>query len=208
MDREPMATTQLLLVRHGQTELGHKDAFCGAIEVPLTAAGRDEAERLAKRLSREHIDALYCSPQGRAGETARPIAATLGLRIQTREALREMNFGRWEGRVHAEVAEESPQEMAAWDRGSWMVRFPGGETQQAVLARVVPCIVELLTVHTGQTILIVSHRTTLRLLVGHVLNLSLPNSRSLHLDPASLSKLSVIGDRVEIVFYNDISHLM
>jgi broad specificity phosphatase PhoE len=206
MDREQMATTRLLFARHGQTELSHRDAFCGVTEVSLTAIGRDQAQQLAKRLSREHIDALYSSPQRRAQETAKPIAALTGLAIQTREALREMDFGRWEGRVQAEIAQESPQAMAAWDRGSWMIQLPGGETQQAVLARVVPCIVELVSVHLGQTILIVSHRTTLRLLIGHLLNLSLPGSRGLHLDPASLSKLAVIGDRVELVFYNDTSH--
>ncbi|GAC1423101.1 MAG: alpha-ribazole phosphatase [Ktedonobacteraceae bacterium] len=207
MDREPMAMTRLLLVRHGQTELSHNDAFCGTTEAPLTVIGRDQAQQLAKRLSHEHIDALYCSPQGRAYETAKPIASMLGLEIQTRKSLREMNFGLWEGRVQAEVAVESPQEMAAWDRGSWMVQLPEGETQQAVLARVVPCIVELLTVHSGQTILLVSHRTTLRLLIGHILNLSLPNSRELSLDPASLSKLLVIGDQVQLVLFNDVSHL-
>jgi broad specificity phosphatase PhoE len=151
---------------------------------------------------------LYCSPQARARATAEPIAATLGLEIQTREALREMNFGLWEGRVQAQVAKESPLEMAAWDRGSWMFQFPGGETQQAVLARVVPCLVELLVAHAGQTLLIVSHKTVLRLLIGHLLNLSLPNSRGLHLDTASVSKLLVIGDQVQLVFYNDVSHLI
>lgn len=208
MEREPIPTTRLLFVRHGQTELSHSDAFCGATEAALTVHGQEQAKRLAKRLSHESIDALYCSPQERAQETAKPIASILDLEIQTREPLREMNFGLWEGRVQAEVAIESPQEMAAWDRGSWMVQMPEGETQQAVLARVVPCIVELLTLHMGQTILLVSHRTTLRLLIGHLLNLSLANSRNLSLDPTSVSKLLVVGDQVQLVLFNDTSHLL
>jgi len=208
MKQESLIATRLLLARHGQTELSSSDAFCGVTDVSLTATGHEQAQRLATRLRYEHIDALYCSPQVRARETAKPIAAMRGLEIQTREALREMDFGRWEGHVQAEVAEEAPEAMAAWDRGSWMVQLPEGETQQAVLARVVPCIVELLSLHVGKTLLIVSHRTTLRLLVGHLLNLSLPNSRGLHLDPVSLTKLSVVGDQVELVFFNDTSHLL
>jgi broad specificity phosphatase PhoE len=204
---ETTSVTQLLFVRHGQTELSYRDAFCGLIESPLTALGREQARRLAQRLRRERIDALYCSPQGRARETAQPIAEALGLPIQIRDALREMDFGRWDGRTQAEIQAESPTMMAAWDRGSWMIQPPGGETQQAVLARIVPCVVELLTAHAGQTLLLVSHRTALRLLIGHLLNLSLPNSRGLHLDPASLSKLLVVGDQVQLVFYNDTSHL-
>ncbi|HZU00725.1 MAG TPA: histidine phosphatase family protein, partial [Ktedonobacteraceae bacterium] len=100
-----------------------------------------------------------------------------------------------------------PQIMAAWDRGSWTIQMPGGETQQAVIARLVSCIVELLTIHAGQTILLVGHRTAWRLLIGHLLNMSLPSSRGLHLDPASLSKLVVTGDQVQLVIYNDTSHL-
>lgn len=208
MDVEPMATTRLLLVRHGQTALSHSDAFCGVTEAPLTATGRRQAQLVAKRLCREQIDVVYCSPQVRVRETVEPIAAALGLSMQIREALHEMDFGRWEGRVQAEVALEFPREMAAWERGSWAVQPPGGETQQAVIARIIPCIVELLAAHAGQTILIVSHRTALRLLVGHLLNLSLPNSRALHLDPASISKLLVTDDQVQLVFYNDTSHLL
>jgi broad specificity phosphatase PhoE len=207
MDQKAITTTRLLLARHGQTALSLSDAFCGTTEAPLTATGREQAERLAQRLSREHIDALYCSPQGRTRETAKPVAALLNLEIQIREALREMNFGLWEQRVQADVAREWPQEMAAWKRGSWVTQLPGGETQQAVIARIVPCIVELLAAHPGQTVLIVSHRTALRLLVGHLMNLSLPGSRGLHLDPASVSCLLVKGDQAELVFYNDTSHL-
>jgi broad specificity phosphatase PhoE len=208
MNQEAQTTTRLLLARHGQTELSRTDAFCGTTEATLTTAGREQAEQLALRLSREHIDAIYCSPQQRTRETATPIAALLNLEIQIREALREMNFGLWEKRVQADVAREWPQEMAAWKRGSWMTRLPEGETQQAVIARIVPCIVELVDTHRGQTILIVSHRTALRLLVGHLINLSLPASRGLHLDPASISCLLVKGDQVQLVFYNDTNHLV
>ena len=208
MDAQPVATTQLLFVRHGQTTLSKSDAFCGVIEVPLTTVGRQQAQQVAERLKREHVDALYCSPQGRARETAEPIASTLGVPIQIRKALHEMDFGEWEGRVQADVALEFPRAMAAWERGSWAVHPPNGEMQQDVIARVVPCIVELSNAHAGQTIVIVSHRTTLRLLIGHLLNLSLLNSRALHVDPASISKLRITEDRVELAFFNDTSHLI
>jgi len=208
MDTELLLATRLFFVRHGQTVLSNKDAFCGVTEAPLTAVGRHQAQQVATRLSREHIDALYCSPQGRVRETASPIASALGLEIQIRQALHEMDFGKWEGRVQADVAVDFPREMAAWERGSWAVQPPGGETQQDVIARVVPCIVELVAAHAGQTIVVVSHRTTLRLLIGHLLNLSLLNSRALHVDTASISKLLITDDQVQLIFFNDTSHLV
>ena len=207
MTIEPGIVTQLLLVRHGQTALSRSDAFCGSSEVPLTELGREQAQKVARRLASTHIDVLYSSPQGRAIETATPIADALGLELQTREALREMDFGLWEGRVHAEFAQEFPQEMQAWDSGYWTVNPPDGETQQAVIARMDPAVLELLTTHVGQRILLVGHRTALRLLIGHMLDMSLPVSRGLHLDPTSLSRLRIEGTEVRLTLYNDTSHL-
>lgn len=207
IDKEQAVTTRLLLVRHGQTHTSLDDAFCGVTEVPLTLIGRSQAQCLADRLRCEHVDALYCSPQQRAQETAAPIGLALELEIRTRNALREMDFGEWENRLRADLAREYPHELEEWERGSWMAHPPGGETQQAVVDRVVPCIVDILTSHTDQTVVIVSHKSVLRLLIGHLLNMAPPESRHLRLDPASLSELRVTGDHVELVRCNDTSHL-
>jgi broad specificity phosphatase PhoE len=204
---EPATTTRLLLVRHGQTHTSRDDAFCGVTEVPLTSIGRSQAQCLSERLRREDVDALYCSPQQRALETATTIGLALEVEIQTRHELREMDFGVWENRLRADLAREYPHELEEWERGSWMAYPPGGETQQEVVARVVPCIVDILNLHAGQTVVIVSHKSVLRLLIGYLLNMTPPDSRHLRLDPASLSELRVTGDHVELVRCNDTSHL-
>jgi len=208
MNFDRVVTTRLLLVRHGQTKLSHENTFCGVTEAPLTAEGHRQAMCLAEHLRHESIDAIYCSPQTRAQETAQPIARMLDIALQTRAELREMNFGQWEQCVRTELAQEYPQALAAWERGSWMAQPPGGETQQEVIARVVPCIIDLLNTHAGQTILLVSHKSTLRLLMGNMLNMSLPANRSLRLDPASLSELRVTGDSVQLFHYNNTNHLL
>jgi broad specificity phosphatase PhoE len=208
MNLDRVETTRLLLVRHGQTELSHESTFCGVTEAPLTVEGCRQAERLAEHFHHENIDVIYCSPQTRAQETARPIARTLGVELQTRAELREMNFGLWEQRIRTELAQEYPQMLAAWERGSWMAQAPGGETQQEVIARVVTCVIDLLNAHIGQTMLLVGHKSALRLLMGNMLNMSLPANRSLRLDPASISELRVTGDHVQLIRYNDTTHLI
>ncbi len=208
MNSDRIATTRLLLLRHGQTQLSHEHTFCGVTDAPLTAEGHRQAKYLAERLRHEAIDAIYCSPQTRAQETAQPIADELGLALQTRTELREMNFGRWEQCDRTQLAQEYPHALAAWERGSWQAQPPEGETQQEVIARIIPCIIELLTTHAGQTIALVSHKSTLRLLMGNMLNMSLSASRSLRLDPASLSELRVTGDSVQLFRYNDTYHLL
>jgi len=207
MDLEPAAATRLLLVRHGQTHTSRDDTFCGVTEVPLTAIGCLQSQYLAERLRREHVDALYCSPQQRAQETAASIARVLEMEIRTRASLREMDFGKWENRLRADLAREYPHELEEWERGSWMAHPPGGETQQEVIDRILPYIIEVLAAHMGQTVVVVSHKTALRLLIGQLLNMTPPESRNLRVDPASLSELCVTGDQVELVLCNDTSHL-
>ncbi|MBE3558134.1 MAG: histidine phosphatase family protein [Ktedonobacteraceae bacterium] len=207
MDVAVPAITRLLLVRHGQTRTTRDGAFCGTTEVPLTEVGQAQARALAERLRREHIDALYSSPQQRAHETAAPIATALNLEIQTHSALREMNFGEWEDRRRADLAHEQPNALALWDRSSWKAHPPGGETLQEATARIVGCVSGLLDMHAGQTLLIVSHKSILRLLICHLLDMPLSGARLLEISPASLSELRVIDDQVQLFLHNDTTHL-
>jgi len=207
MSNDTPITTRLLFVRHGQTNTTVDDAFCGSTEVPLTPIGHRQAQALAERLRHVHVDALYCSPQQRALETATPIASVLGLEMHKRDELREMDFGVWENHPPGELLKEYPQLIQGWNKGLWMGNPPGGETRQAVIARVVPCIIELLSAHAGKTLLVVSHRTTLRLLIGNMLDMALSSSRRMEVSPASLTELHVIEDQVRLIFFNDTSHL-
>ena len=208
MDSHHLVTTRFLFVRHGQTELSRDDVFCGATEAALTEFGQKQAQLLATRLGHETINVLFCSPQGRALATAAPIAAVQSLEIHQCDALREMNFGLWEGRTRRELLLVYPYEYEAWEHGSWMLQLPGGETLQEVIARAVPCVVEALSNHAGQTIAFVGHKSTLRLLIGHMLDMSLAASRNLRLDPASLTEVRITGGRTQLIYYNDTSHLL
>ena len=200
--------TRLLLARHGQTEANRKQWFSGSIEVSLTALGQAQARALAHRLRNEQINVLYSSPQQRALETAAPAASLLGLPVHRCEGLREMNFGHWEMHTRAELALRYPEEMRHWDNGSWKFQPQGGESHQQVIARAVPCMLDILQRHVGQTVLIIAHRTVLRLLVTNMLDMSLSHARRMGLAPASLSELRVLDDDVELIFYNDTSHLL
>jgi broad specificity phosphatase PhoE len=200
-------STRLLLTRHGQTESSRDDAFSGVIEVALTPEGLQQAMALTSRLQHEQIDAIYASPQQRALQTAAPIAQALGVAVQVREALREINFGRWENRLRSSLAREDAEELALWERGSWLAQPPGGETQQEVIARTIPCVREIVTRHRGQNVLLIAHKTVLRLLLGHLLGMSLPASRGLRIDPAGLSEVHITEDFVQLLYLNDTRHL-
>src|SRR5690242_490228 len=100
---------RVLIARHGETEWNLSRRFQGHLDSPLTKRGREQAQRLATRLTAESIAAVYSSDLGRALQTATPVAAGLGLEVLTSPFLREIDCGAWTGRFKDDLAREDPQ---------------------------------------------------------------------------------------------------
>src|SRR5215208_6591277 len=109
-----MKTTRLYVVRHGATQLTAEDRFSGSVGVDLSDAGRRQAARLGDRLRDEGITACYSSPLSRTLETAQLVVGRRDLHIETRDALREISHGHWEGLTRREVEARHADEYAAW----------------------------------------------------------------------------------------------
>src|ERR1700730_10629834 len=180
--------TRVFMVRHGATVLSAEDRFAGATDVELSDEGREQTRRLAERLSHEKIVAAYTSPLGRTIETAQILAAPHKLDVQTRDGLREINHGRWEGMTRREVEEKFPEEAAEWEKDPYTFAPLGGESGLAVTARALPVLIELVRKHPGQNILLVSHKATIRLLLSSLLGFDPRRSRgNLHQKTAAPS---------------------
>src|SRR5439155_27206474 len=96
METAAMQTTRVLIVRHGTTALGAEDRFAGSTDVPLADEGREQAERLARRLASEPLVAVYASPMQRALETATIVARPHGLGPVAGDGPRGVSHGHWE----------------------------------------------------------------------------------------------------------------
>jgi broad specificity phosphatase PhoE len=201
-------TTRLYVVRHGATQLTAEDRFAGSVGVDLSEEGRRQAARLGERLRHEEITAIYSSPFSRTMETARIIAESCGLAIETRDGLREIGHGRWEGLTRREVEERYPDEYAAWEEDPFTFAPDGGESGVAVLARVLPVIREIVTRHLGDRVLVVSHKATIRLALSSLLGFDARGYRDrLDQAPACLNVLDFRDPvRARLMLFNDTSH--
>lgn len=200
--------TKVLLIRHGATVLSLEDRFAGSSDVALSDDGRRQAMLLGKRLASEKIAAVYCSDMHRATDTAAAIARPHGLAPITRAALREIDHGRWEGMVHKVVEEQFAAEYKAWDADPFLVAPPGGETGLAVLARSLPELRRIVTDHPGQTVTIVSHKATNRLLLCSILGIELRLYRArIAQDTACLNVIEFReGMNGRVMLVNEVSH--
>ncbi len=201
-------TARIYLVRHGATASTAEDAFSGMEDVPLSDVGREQAEKLSRRLSGEQIAAVYASPMARTMETARILALPHGHSVSPRDGFREISHGHWEGRKRADVERLHPEEYARWERDPYSFAPKGGETGLAVTARALPELLTVVAAHPDGRVAVVSHKATIRLLLSSLLGFD-PRSYRDRLDqsPASLNVLDFKdATRARLMLFNDISH--
>lgn len=203
-----MPVTRLLLVRHGATTATAEGRFSGASGVELSDQGRWQAARLGERLAAQDISAIYSSPLSRALDTARIIAAHCQVEPITREALREIGHGRWDGLTREEVEARFGGEYASWDADPFTFAPSGGESGVAVLARALPVIRDIVTAHAGRQVVVVSHKATLRLLLSSLLGFDARGYRDrLDQSPACLNVVDFKDPvRARLMLFNDTSH--
>lgn len=206
----PMSTdtTRLLLVRHGATPSSEEDRFAGVIDAELSNEGRRQVRRLADRLAREAISAIVASPLRRTLETAMILAEPHRLAVAQCDALREIAFGRWEGLTRIEVEERYPEEYLAWEADPFTIAPGGGEAGVSVLARALPAIRDIVVAHAGKSVIVVSHKATIRLVLASLLGLDERGYRDrLDQSPAALNVVDFKGPvRARLMLYNDVSH--
>lgn len=200
--------TRVLLVRHGATVLSAEDRFAGATNVELSDTGRDQAGALSRRLASQTIAAFYASPLDRTMETARLLAEPHGLPIQPEDGLREINHGVWEGLTRHEAETRFGDMYEKWESDPYNFAPDGGESGLAVTARAMPALLRGVAAHPGGTICIVSHKATIRLMLGAILGFDPRRYRDhLDLNPASLTILD-FRDALDarLTVFNDVAH--
>jgi phosphoserine phosphatase len=123
------------VARHGETDWNREGRYQGQLESTLTQLGRSQAAALAAALAGSGARRVISSPLGRCVETASPLAAALGIELETDARLLEIAHGTWEGRLRAEIEREDSSRMRAWMQDPASVRFEGGESLADVAAR-------------------------------------------------------------------------
>ena len=150
--------TELLLVRHGETDWNAEGRLQGHTDRPLNEYGRRQARGLADELADEELDAIYSSDLARARETAEIVGERLGLPVVLDPDLREKSWGSWEGLTPAERQE---------------IELVGESTEEHA-ARTLRALRRIAERHPGGRVLVVTHGGSLRRVQVEALGLALP----------------------------------
>ena len=184
--------TTIYLIRHGDVagNSGAVRTFAGARDLELTPLGIEQARAIAARMESVDLDAVYASNLQRAWRTADGIAATHGLQTQRLDGWNEVDYGAWEGLSEAEITADYAELWRARVADPWTVAPPEGESYRMLWARLEPEWNRLLQNHAGQSVAVVGHNGSLRVLLCQLLGAPPANARRLQIGNCSLTKVS------------------
>lgn len=182
-------TTTVFLVRHGaHDQLG--EVLCGRTPgVALGREGRAQSRAIARRLRRADLAGLFTSPLERTRQTAAIVERLTGVRAQAEPALNEVDFGDWNGARFCDLKDQAA--WRTWNEHRSGSCAPGGESAQAVRARIGSWLEAVAHRHDGQAVAAVSHADVIKLALGEVLGLSPDHHQQFEISPGSISCLAI-----------------
>ena len=192
--------TEILLIRHGETDWNVEKRLQGHTDIDLNREGVRQAAALGRALLNEPLDAIG---------TAQGIAIPRGMNIQLDTGLRERCFGAFEGLNHPEISERFPDDYAAWKRRDIDARYPQGEFHAETLRefsnRAVDAITSLASAY--RKVAIVTHGGVLDSVYPRAKNRGSEHPRDFDVLNASINRVTWDGTNFQILKWADVAHL-
>jgi broad specificity phosphatase PhoE len=203
-----MGNPFLYVARHGETQWNSENRIQGAIDIPLSDRGREQAALLAERFSGVPLAAIYSSPLSRALDTARIVAAAQknGVEIRVDEDLLEVRCGIFEGKTYEELGDDRKW-VKMW-REDPALRLEGGESRLDLFERVGKFVARTLESHgEGESILIVGHGGVNKSIIGYLFDVSVKHVWRFYQANACVNAFRPHEMGYLCEAWNDVSHL-
>jgi len=199
--------TKVIFIRHGQTSWNKDKKYQGHSDISLNENGLRQAELVGKRLAEEKINAIYSSDLQRACQTAEMIAQHHALPIIRKQELREINFGMWEGLTYQEIMETWPEILRTMYSQPSETCPPQGESFNKVRQRVIRALQQCIAKHQNETIVVVSHGGTMRVILCAALGIDLDKMWFIRQDSTAINIIQYFEHQVVVSLVNDTCHI-
>ena len=199
--------TEIILIRHGETEWNLSGRWQGHADSALSPRGIVQAEALAKRMGNEVVDFVYTSDLERAQHTARLAGSIAKWRFSLMPQLRERDLGVLEGLTTDEMLDQQPEVYRSFLEDGPDYQPPGGESFSEFSDRCFTAIEQLADMHPGKKIVAFTHGGVLGVIFRKVLNIGLLAGRNFLLLNCSINRIRKINDSWNLVSWGDVCHL-
>lgn len=209
MNATPSPADEILLtlVRHGETAWNMAKRIQGHLDLPLNEVGRLQALACAGCFQPGSVDVLYSSDLLRAMDTATPIAQAAGVAVQPDPVWRERHFGDFQGRRYRDIAGEQPEAYARLKARDPEHAPPGGESLNALMARIAGGLAQIVARHAGQRVVVVSHGGVLDCIYRQATGMPLEAPRSFPIYNAGLNQVRWAKGHWQLVSWGEVGHL-
>ncbi|MDQ1637279.1 MAG: hypothetical protein QOF62_618 [Pyrinomonadaceae bacterium] len=199
----------LYFLRHGQTTLSRDDTFCGSgLDPELTPEGLEMAHAFSNAYQSKSWAGIYASSLRRTIQTAQPLCASLQMKLEARDELQEIAYGKWEGLSKETVAEKYKDDYVKWLADPARHAPTGGELATTVAQRGLRVIHEIRERFVAGNVLVVSHKATIRILLCSLLGIDVGGFRyRLGCPVSSLSIVEFTANGPMLQTLADRSHL-
>ena len=196
-------------LRHGQTTLSRDDNFCGSgLDPELTAEGLEMAQAFTRAYQSRSWAAIYASSLRRTIQTARPLCDLLQMKLEARDDLQEIAYGKWEGLSKETVAEKYRDDYVKWLADPARNAPTNGELATTVAERGLRVIREIRERFDEGNVLVVSHKATIRIVLCNLLGIDVGGFRyRLGCPVSSLSTVEFTSHGPMLQTLADRSHL-
>jgi probable phosphoglycerate mutase len=199
--------TELILIRHGETDWNAQVRIQGHIDEPLNARGLAQATALGRRFHNERIDAVYSSDLQRAHRTASVLVDGRALEVVVDARLRERHLGVLEGLTRDEAMARFPNAWEVFTARRAEVPLEAGEKLGDFFRRAVQALSELAVRHRGGRVVIVTHGGVLDVARRYATALPLEATRDFPILNASVNTLIVNAAAWKVGTWGDVTHL-
>lgn len=204
-------STEVLIIRHGQTDWNKMKRLQGHSDIPLNDKGRQQALALAEMLQGETLDGVYSSDLLRAFNTAEEIAKWHQLNVHADPHLRERCYGVFEGMHPKDIEEQYPESHARWHAADPDHVFPPGEREAESIRefhhRSIAALKRCVEPHPGRKIAIVTHFGIIEAAFRVAHDIPLGTRQRMPVLNTSINRFSVLGDEIRMLAWGEAKHL-
>ena len=168
-----MKETEIILIRHGETEWNSQKRMQGHSNSDLSLVGQAQIQALGQLMKNVPFDLIYSSDSLRAKQTAEAITQFSGHELQFDQRLREKNLGVFEGLTSEEARERHPEVFRLFKTAGSKYVVDEGDSTQQLQDRALEIVNEIRIKHPEERVLLVTHGGFIRVVMKHSLGLSL-----------------------------------
>jgi len=193
----------IIFLRHGQAINNTHRILAGRTPgIPLTETGINQAKQVAQFLKPFNISAIYSSPIERAKKTAEIVAEHSSLEVKLDERLIEIDMGKFTGIPYDKIFTSHGNVFLKFYEGHSSIEENGVETFVKVKERILELVNHVLTTHTNQNVLLVTHMDPIKAMISTIIDLKPQSLFELIIQNGALTVIKEEEEKLSLSAFN------